>query len=84
LRWPLLHPSPEETIFRAEQETMIKAIVNFLYEHRAKSTFVAYLVFTTAVHTMPMPISTHGFYAWFYPFIHALAGGIFSNNGDLK
>jgi hypothetical protein len=59
----------------------MKIIIDFLTQHRAKVTFIAYWVFTSAVHTMPHPALTHGFYSWFYAFIHALAGGLFSNGG---
>jgi hypothetical protein len=60
----------------------MKAIVDFLVQHRAKATLIAYWLFTNAINTMPHPVAVHGFYPWFYAFTHALAGGLL--NGGLK
>lgn len=60
---------------------MIAAIWKALVNHRAKATIFAYLVFTSFVHTLPMPLSHHSFYAWFYAFLHDLAGGLLAHDG---
>ena len=59
----------------------MNTVWNFVVLHRSKLTLLGYWLFTTAVHTMPTPALSHGFYAWLYPFMHALAGGLLAGAG---
>jgi hypothetical protein len=57
-----------------------QSFVDFLWNHRAKFTFIGMVLFTTFVHSLPMSIHSSPFltwaYGWLYSFAHALSGGL--------